>query len=113
MSNIDSFLRTIFARIPWKILCLQEFVFTRNLGAETFDIYDGHMVLCNPQVMGARPCGLIFHHEIRHLIVKTTRQVYDRGLAIGIHWMGINMLVGCSHLSANRKRIGFDTSLQI
>ena len=70
-------------------MCLKEFVFTRNLGAETFDTYDSHLLVCNPQVMGARPCGLIFHHEIRHLIVDATRQVYDRGLAVGLHWMGI------------------------
>ena len=98
VSCMETFLRDLNTKIPWKVSFLQEFVYTKKLDTPSFDTSDRHLVLCNISTMGNRPLALIFHHSVRHLVVEGSRQDYDRGIAVGIHWQGINFYVGCFSL---------------
>ena len=95
---METCLRDLNTKIPWKILFLQEFVYTRKLDTPSFDTSDRHLVLCNISTMGNRPLALIFNHSVRHLVVEGSRQDYDRGIAVGIHWHSINFMLGAFHL---------------
>ena len=95
---METFLQDLNTKIPWKILFLQEFVYTRKLDTPSFDTSDRHLVLCTFSTKGNRPLALIFHHSVRHLVVEGSRRDYDRGIAVGIHWQGINFMLGAFHL---------------
>ena len=110
--SLEAILRNFNTKFSWQSLCLPGFAYTKMFDGDFFDTREGHLILCRPPIEGNRSCGLIFHHRIRHLVIRETRRYYYRGVPAGVHWQGYNILVGTFHLTSNMKTGDYNTSLQ-
>ena len=97
--SLEAFLRDLNTKLPWQILCLQEFAYSAMFENDFYDTREGHWILCRPPIEGNRSCGLIFHYRNRHLVLRDTRRYFYRGVAAGVHWQGYNIMVGTFHLT--------------
>ena len=111
--SLEAFLRDFNTKLPWQILCLQEFAYSKMFEDDFYDAREGHLIFCRPPIVGNRSCGLIFHHKIRHLVIRDIMRYYHRGVAAGLHWQGYNILVGTFHLTSNMKHGDYNTSIQM
>ena len=93
---MDDFLRDSEIEMGWSILLLQEF--TASSFSERFRSSAGHQVFFVPPTEGNRSCAIVIHVSIVHRVLGHTFVHRDRGVAVGLHWEGWNLLVISSHL---------------
>ena len=93
---MDDFLRDSEIEMGWSILLLQEF--TASSFSERFRSSAGHQVFFVSPTEGNRSCAMVIHVSIVHRVLGHTFVHRDRGVAVGLHWEGWNLLVLSSHI---------------
>ena len=106
---MDDFLRDAEIEMGWSILLLQEF--TASSFSERFRSSAGHQVFFVPPTEGNRSCAIVIHVSIVHRVLGHTFVHRDRGVAVGLHWEGWNLLVISSHLHPGHSRDLYSESL--
>lgn len=108
-TDFENFLLDAGNEMGWSILLLQEF--TASLDIERFVSSAGHRVFLAAPSEGSRSCCIVIHASIAYKVIPDSFRRRDRGVAVGLHWEGWNLVLISSHLHPGQSRVSYDSSL--
>ena len=93
----------------WQVLLLQEFTAAQRV--DSFGSSAGHQVYFTAPSAGCRACCIVIHSSLVRRICSKAFVAMSRGVAVGLHWEGWNLLLVSAHLAADRDKEAFYGSL--